>query len=245
MLREAFARRILVLDGAMGTMIQARGLSAEDFGGAQYEGCNEYLNVTRPDVIRDIHLAYLDAGAHLISTNTFGTAPYVLAEYDLLDRCYEITLAAARIARAAVDSRSTAEDPRFLLGAMGPGTRTITVTGGVTFDEVTEAYRVQAAALIEGGVDALLLETCQDTLQRQGRGDRAPAGDGRRPRRAADDGVRHDRADGHDARRPERRRAAGLARAPRRVLDRAQLRHRPRVHDRPPAVARRARPVAS
>ena len=164
LLRSAFARRVLVLDGAMGTMIQARNLSAEDFGGAQYEGCNEYLNVTRPDVIRDIHLAYLDAGAHLISTNTFGTAPYVLAEYELRDRCHEITLAAARIARAAVDARSTAEDPRFLLGAMGPGTRTITVTGGVTFEEVTEAYRAQAAALIEGGVDALLLETCQDTL---------------------------------------------------------------------------------
>src|SRR5262245_15535537 len=164
LLADAFARRVLVLDGAMGTMIQARGLSADDFGGAQYEGCNEYLNLTRPAVIRDIHFAYLDAGAHLISTNSFGTAPYVLAEYGLRDRCHEITLAAARLAREAVDMRSTADDPRFAIGAMGPGTRTITVTGGVTFDEVTEAYRAQAAALIAGGVDALLLETCQDTL---------------------------------------------------------------------------------
>jgi 5-methyltetrahydrofolate--homocysteine methyltransferase len=161
---QAFADRILVFDGAMGTMIQARDLSAEDFGGAQLEGCNENLNLTRPDVIREIHEAYLDAGADCISTNTFGCAPYVLAEYGLAERCHDIVLAAARLARIAADSRSAADRPRFALGAMGPGTRTITVTGGVTFDEVLDAYYRQARALIEGGVDALLLETCQDTL---------------------------------------------------------------------------------
>src|SRR6266545_3136413 len=95
LLRDVFRQRVLVLDGAMGTMIQSRNLGADDFGGAQYEGCNEYLNLTRPDVIRDIHTAYLDAGAHMISTNSFGAAPYVLAEYGLRDRCHEITLAAA------------------------------------------------------------------------------------------------------------------------------------------------------
>jgi 5-methyltetrahydrofolate--homocysteine methyltransferase len=163
-LAEELGRRILVLDGAMGTMIQARGLSAADFGGAQYEGCNENLNLTRPDVVSDIHAAYLEAGADLISTNTFGCAPYVLAEYGLADRCQEITLAAARLCRAAVDRVSTAERPRFAIGAMGPGTRTITVTANVTFDEVRDAYYQQARALIEGGMDALLLETCQDTL---------------------------------------------------------------------------------
>src|SRR5437773_59545 len=161
---QAFADRILVFDGAMGTMIQARDLSAEDFGGAHLEGCNENLNLTRPDVIREIHEAYLDAGADCISTNTFGCAPYVLAEYGLADLCHDIILAAARLARVAADGRSTAERRRFVLGAMGPGTRTITVTGGVTFDEVLDAYYRQARALIEGGVDALLLETCQDTL---------------------------------------------------------------------------------
>ncbi len=163
-LAGAFADRILVFDGAMGTMIQARDLSAEDFGGAHLEGCNEGLNLTRPDIVKEIHEAYLDAGADCISTNTFGCAPYVLAEYGLADRCHDIALAAARLARAAADSRSTAERRRFVLGAMGPGTRTITVTGGITFDEVLDAYYRQARALIEGGVDTLLLETCQDTL---------------------------------------------------------------------------------
>ncbi len=160
----AFRERILVLDGAMGTMIQARSLSADDFGGAALEGCNEHLNLTRPDVIREIHEAYLDAGSDLISTNSFGCAPYVLAEYGLSDRCEEICRAAARIAREAADTRSTPERSRFVIGAMGPGTRTITVTGGVTFDEVREGYRAQARGLIAGGVDALLLETSQDTL---------------------------------------------------------------------------------
>jgi 5-methyltetrahydrofolate--homocysteine methyltransferase len=163
-LAEELRRRILVLDGAMGTMIQSRGLSAEDFGGAKYEGCNEHLNLTRPDVIAGIHDAYLEAGADLISTNTFGCAPYVLAEYDLADRCHDITLAAARLCREAADRASTPERPRFAIGAMGPGTRTITVTANVTFDEVREGYYRQARALIEGRVDALLLETCQDTL---------------------------------------------------------------------------------
>ena len=163
-LARAFAERILVFDGAMGTMIQARDLSVEDFGGAHLEGCNEGLNLTRPDVIKEIHEAYLDAGADCISTNTFGCAPYVLSEYGLAGQCHDIVLAAARLARAAANSRSTAVRRRFVLGAMGPGTRTITVTGGVTFDEVLDAYYRQARALIEGGVDALLLETCQDTL---------------------------------------------------------------------------------
>jgi 5-methyltetrahydrofolate--homocysteine methyltransferase len=161
---ERFRRRILVLDGAMGTMIQSRNLGAEDFGGAQYEGCNEHLNLTRPDVIRGIHEAYFDAGADLLSTNSFGCAPYVLGEYGLAERCHEITLAAARLAREVAERRSTPDRPRFVIGAMGPGTRTISVTGNVTFDEVGDAYYRQARALIEGGVDALLLETCQDTL---------------------------------------------------------------------------------
>src|SRR5438309_7412267 len=155
--RNALTERILVLDGAMGTMIQAAGLRAEDFGGAQYEGCNEYLTLTRPDVIRKVHEGYLEAGADLISTNTFGCAPYVLGEYGLAERAYELSRAAARLAREVAGAR-------FVVGAMGPGTRSISVTRNVTFDEVREAYAVQARGLIDGGVDALLLETQQDTL---------------------------------------------------------------------------------
>jgi len=164
LLTTELQRRILVLDGAMGTMIQARGLTADDFGGARYEGCNEHLNLTRPDVILDIHAAYLEAGADIISTNTFGCAPYVLAEYGLAERCHDITLAAARLCRVAVDRASTPDRPRFAIGAMGPGTRTISVTANVTFEEVRDGYYRQARALIEGNMDALLLETCQDTL---------------------------------------------------------------------------------
>jgi 5-methyltetrahydrofolate--homocysteine methyltransferase len=154
---RALADRILVLDGAMGTMIQAAGLVAADFGGERYEGCNEHLNVTRPDVVRGIHAAYLDAGADIVSTNTFGCAPYVLAEYGLADRAHALSLAAARLAREVAGDR-------FVIGAMGPSTRSITVTRNVAFDEVSTAYEVQAAGLLSGGVDALLLETSQDTL---------------------------------------------------------------------------------
>jgi len=156
-LRDALGQRILVLDGAMGTMIQEAGLTAADFGGAAYEGCNEHLTLTRPDVIRTIHAAYLEAGADIVSTNTFGCAPYVLGEYGLAERAYELSRAAARLAREVAGAR-------FVVGAMGPGTRSISVTRNVTFDEVREAYAVQARGLIDGGVDALLLETQQDTL---------------------------------------------------------------------------------
>ncbi|RPH84215.1 MAG: methionine synthase, partial [Candidatus Rokuibacteriota bacterium] len=156
-LRAALGERILVLDGAMGTMLQAADLTAADFGGPALEGCNEHLNLTRPDVVRGVHRAYLEAGADCISTNTFGCAPYVLGEYGLADRAFEICRVAARLARETVGEA-------LVIGAMGPSTRTITVTRNVTFDEVRAGYRVQAAGLIAGGADALLLETCQDTL---------------------------------------------------------------------------------
>jgi 5-methyltetrahydrofolate--homocysteine methyltransferase len=162
-LRELLSQRILVLDGAMGTMLQQRHLSAEDFGGAALEGCNENLVRTRPDVVLEIHRKYLEAGADIVETNSFGGAPIVLAEYGLAADALELNRLAARLARQAADEASTPGKPRFAAGSMGPTTKAITVTGGVTLEQLREAYYAQAKGLVEGGVDLLLVETCQDT----------------------------------------------------------------------------------
>jgi len=162
-LDDALATRILVLDGAMGTMLQQRNLSAVDFGGLALEGCNENLVKTRPDVVLDIHREYLKAGADIIETDTFGGAGVVLAEYHLQDHAYELNYTAAKLARQAADEFSTSAKPRWVLGSMGPTTKAITVTGGITFRQLEEAYYEQAKALVEGGADILVLETCQDT----------------------------------------------------------------------------------
>src|SRR5262245_23491385 len=161
LLKAALAERILVLDGATGTAIQALNLGPDDFGGPALEGCNENLVLTRPDAVRGIHQAYLDAGADLIETDTFGGTRIVLAEYGLEDKVYEINEAAARIARETADAASTAAKPRFVVGSMGPGTKTISVTGGVTFEQIREAYREQTIGLVSGGADVLFLETQQ------------------------------------------------------------------------------------
>ncbi len=163
-LRELLQRRLLVLDGAMGTAIQARHLRPEDFGGHALEGCNENLVLTRPDVIYDIHEAYLEAGADIIETNSFGSIRHVLAEYELQDKTLELSRAAARLARKAAQKYSTPTKPRFVAGSLGPGTKTISVTGGITFDEVATNYEEAARGLLEGGADLLFLETQQDTL---------------------------------------------------------------------------------
>lgn len=163
-LRQALQERILVLDGAMGTAIQSYSLTAEDFGGPQYEGCNEHLVLTRPDVIEAIHRGYLEAGADIIETNTFGGTRIVLGEYGLEEQVEAINFTAAQLARRLADSFATAARPRFVAGSMGPGTKTISVTGGVTFEQVRQVYAEQARALIRGGVDVLYLETQQDTL---------------------------------------------------------------------------------
>lgn len=163
-LQEQLQKKIMILDGAMGTMIQQEDLSADDFGGEELEGCNEMLVLTRPDVIQRIHEMYFAAGADMVETNTFGATSVVLAEYDIQDRAREINLAAAKLAIEAANKYSTPEWPRYVVGAMGPTTKTLSVTGGVTFDELIESYYEQALALIEAGVDALLLETSQDTL---------------------------------------------------------------------------------
>ena len=155
---------MLVIDGAMGTAIQALNLGSDDFGGAKYEGCNEYLTLTRPGLIEDIHRSYLDAGADIIETNSFGSTPVVLAEYELAHEARRLNREAASLARRAADAASTPDKPRFVAGSMGPTTKTISVTGGINFEELAGDYHIQAAGLIEGGVDLLLLETSQDTL---------------------------------------------------------------------------------
>jgi len=156
--------RILVVDGAMGTTLQNCNLSAHDFGGAEYEGCNEHLVLTRPDVIEAVHRSFLEAGADVVETDSFGSTPIVLAEYGLASRAREISRVSAEIARRAADALSTPERPRFVAGSIGPTTKTLSVTGGVTWDELADSFHEQALGLIEGGSDFLLVETAQDTL---------------------------------------------------------------------------------
>ncbi|TPW21407.1 MAG: 5-methyltetrahydrofolate--homocysteine methyltransferase, partial [Elusimicrobia bacterium] len=157
-------KRILIMDGAMGTQLQALDLKASDFGGANLEGCNENLVLTRPDAISAIHAAYFEAGADIVETNSFGAVRHVLAEYGLEDRTLEICRASAKLAAREAARFSTPTKPRFVAGALGPGTKTISVTGGVTFDEVRRYYAEAARGLMDGGSHLLLLETQQDTL---------------------------------------------------------------------------------
>ncbi|MFD1928884.1 methionine synthase [Sporosarcina siberiensis] len=164
LIEQQLIERILVMDGAMGTMIQAANLSEDDFGGEEYDGCNEYLNITRPDVLERIHREYLEAGADIISTNTFGGTPIVLDDYDLGDQAYDINFKAAVLAKKCAAEFSTTDWPRFVAGAMGPTTKTLSVTGGATFDGLTKDFYIQAKALIDGGCDILLMETSQDML---------------------------------------------------------------------------------
>ncbi|USK94232.1 methionine synthase [Rossellomorea marisflavi] len=161
---QQLKKKIMILDGAMGTMLQQANLSPEDFGGEELDGCNEHLVLTAPDVITHIHAEYLRAGADIVETNTFGGTPVVLDEYGIGHKAYEINRVAAELARKAVDAVSTPEWPRFVAGAMGPTTKTLSVTGGITFDELADDYKVQAEGLLAGGVDVLLLETSQDAL---------------------------------------------------------------------------------
>ncbi|MGC1217682.1 MAG: methionine synthase, partial [Phormidesmis sp.] len=157
-------RPVLVFDGAMGTSLQMQELTAADFGGEAYEGCNEYLVETKPEAVETVHRSFLAAGADVIETDTFGGTSLVLAEYDLSDRAYELNKKAATIARKAADDFSTPEKPRFVAGSIGPGTKLPTL-GHVDFDTLKEAYLEQVAGLMDGGVDLILVETCQDVLQ--------------------------------------------------------------------------------
>jgi 5-methyltetrahydrofolate--homocysteine methyltransferase len=162
-LKHVLLDRILILDGAMGTMLQARNPTVEDFGGARFENCNEHLCRTRPEWILEIHRAYLAAGADIIKTNSFQGSPIVLGEFGLADHTHELNVLAARLARHAAEEFSTDTKPRFVAGSMGPTTKSLTLRGDVTFDQLCDSYYAQANGLVEGGVDLLLIETVFDT----------------------------------------------------------------------------------
>lgn len=157
-------RPVIVFDGAMGTNLQVQNLTAADFGGAEYEGCNEYLVISKPEAVEKVHRGFLEAGADVIETDTFGGTSLVLAEYDLADRAYELNRTAAELAKGVVGEYSTPDKPRFVAGSMGPGTKLPTL-GHIDFDTLRDAYTEQARGLIDGGVDLLIVETCQDVLQ--------------------------------------------------------------------------------
>ena len=161
-LLNAVRTRVVVADGAMGTMIQDAKPSLADF--QNYEGCNEVLNVTRPDIIKAIHARYLESGSEAIETNTFGANWANLAEYNIEDRIYELALAGAKLAREIADEYATAEKPRWVLGSVGPGTK-LPSLGHAPYAQLRDAYQQQAEGLLTGGVDAVLVETAQDLLQ--------------------------------------------------------------------------------
>lgn len=161
---KALSQRILVLDGAMGTQLQTFNLTADDFGGSDYEGCNEALLLSRPELIEKVHCDYLAAGADIIETNSFGSTDIVLAEYQLEDKVFELNRLSAEVAQKAAAKFSTPDKPRFVAGSIGPTTKTLSVTGGTTFQQLTNSFCQQTLGLLAGGADLLLLETVQDTL---------------------------------------------------------------------------------
>ncbi|GAA3079578.1 hypothetical protein GCM10020000_76610 [Streptomyces olivoverticillatus] len=162
-LREALATRVVVADGAMGTMLQAQDPSLEDF--EQLEGCNEVLNVTRPDIVRSVHEAYFAVGVDCVETNTFGANHSALGEYEIADRIFELSEAGARIAREVADEFAAGDGRvRWVLGSVGPGTKLPTL-GHAPFVTLRDAYQRNVEGLVAGGADAILVETTQDLLQ--------------------------------------------------------------------------------
>jgi len=167
---EALQQRVLIFDGAMGTNIDTFHLTAEDFGSARTEGNRDYLVITRPDVIEQVHASFLDAGCDVLETDTFQATRMRLEEWGLADQTHAINLAAARLARRVADSYAARDGrPRYVAGSIGPTGKLPSsddpALSDVTFDELSDTFREQAFALIEGGVDVLLIETSQDILE--------------------------------------------------------------------------------
>ncbi len=166
---KALSERVVVFDGAMGTSIQKYNLSPDDFGGHQYEGCNDYLSITKPEIIEEIHRSFLEVGADVVETNTFRSNRITLGEYGLDERVHEINVASAQIARCAADEFSTPEKPRFVAGSIGPSGKLPSSSdptlSDITWKELVEVFKEQATCLLTGGVDVLLIETSQDILE--------------------------------------------------------------------------------
>src|SRR5215207_6523412 len=167
---DAIADHVVIFDGAMGTNIQRYNLTADDFGGEQYNGCNDYLVITRPDVVAEIHASFLSVGSEVVETDTFRSNPLTLREYGLQDRTHEINVAGARVARQVCDKfEAETGIPRFVAGSMGPSGKLPSGNdpdlSNITFDELADIFYVQAQGLVEGGADLLLIETSQDILE--------------------------------------------------------------------------------
>ncbi|MBA3530512.1 MAG: homocysteine S-methyltransferase family protein [Ardenticatenales bacterium] len=166
---EALKTRVLVFDGAMGTSIQGYDLTAEDFGGAIYEGCNDYLVLTRPDVVEAVHRSFMEAGSDVLETDTFRSNRWTLKEYQLQERTIEINVTAAQLARRVADAYATPERPRFVAGSIGPSgmlpSTNDPMLSKITYEELADIFREQAVGLLRGGVDVLLIETSQDILE--------------------------------------------------------------------------------
>jgi 5-methyltetrahydrofolate--homocysteine methyltransferase len=157
-------RPVIVFDGAMGTNLQYQNLTAADFGGEKYEGCNEYLVHSKPEAVAKVHRDFLEAGADVIETDTFGGTSITLGEFDLADKAYYLNKTAAELAKSLTLEYSTPEKPRFVAGSIGPGTKLPTL-GHIDYDTLKNAYIDQVRGLYDGGADLLLIETCQDVLQ--------------------------------------------------------------------------------
>ncbi|HEY0322112.1 MAG TPA: methionine synthase [Pyrinomonadaceae bacterium] len=161
---QALKERIVVFDGAMGTNLQVQNLTADDFGGLQLEGCNEYLLISKPEAVEKVHAGFLEVGCDVVETNSFGSTSVVLSEYNIAHLAYELNFKAAELAKRVASDFSTKEKPRWVAGSIGPGTKLPTL-GHITFRELKAAYQEQVRGLLDGGADMLIVETCQDLLQ--------------------------------------------------------------------------------
>lgn len=157
-------KRVLLFDGATGTALQKQNLTAQDFGGEELEGCNEYLCISKPEAVRQVHNEYLGAGADIIETNSFGSSSVVLAEYNIEDKAYMLSKLSAEIAKECANKYSTPEKPRFVAGSIGPTTKLPSLEH-IDFDTLSSSFKEQIAGLVDGGADVLCIETCQDPLQ--------------------------------------------------------------------------------